>query len=132
MKRWFVVAAMLLAGCGGVQSGPERVIVSGKVTYQGAPIENGDILFTPAAGSSNPASGAIIENGNYLANNKGGVPIGKFLVKISGFRPSGQPVPEGDIQPMDQYIPAKYNDRTSLEIEITKDAEGTQQNFDLE
>ena len=40
--------AVLLAGCG--SSGPERVNVSGTVSYKGKPIEDGAIELIPTGG----------------------------------------------------------------------------------
>ncbi|MFI4876205.1 MAG: hypothetical protein ACIALR_12730 [Blastopirellula sp. JB062] len=133
MYRWLIIlpALLLLSGCGNKQSGPQRVVVEGAATYQGKPIERGDILFTPVVGSSNPASGAIIENGKFRADNKGGVPVGKFSVKITGVRVTN-PGQVGDIEEVMQYIPAKYNERTTLEIEIPADEPQMQHDFTLE
>ena len=43
------IAAALFSGCS--DKGPERVIVSGTVTYKGKPVSDGTILFTPRSTS---------------------------------------------------------------------------------
>ena len=43
-----VIALVALFGCGD-NSGPDKLIISGTVTFQGAPIEKGQIRFTPTA-----------------------------------------------------------------------------------
>ncbi|MEW4564741.1 hypothetical protein AB1K70_19530 [Bremerella sp. JC770] len=133
MIRWVIaVSVLFVAGCSGASDGPERAVVSGSVTYQGKPLESGDILFTPVAGNDSPAAGAVITDGQYVTTNKGGVPMGKFQVKITGFRlrpGSGQ---NGDMQEFIQYIPVKYNERTTLEVDISQDSPEKQYDFDLQ
>ena len=67
---WFLAGLVAIAaGCG--PSGPERVKVSGTVTFQGSPLKNGTIVFVPAEGTKAPPSGANIENGRYMADRQG-------------------------------------------------------------
>ncbi len=54
-----------LSGCG-QGDGFERVVVSGTVTYQGKPVEDGTIEFIPDTTSQAPVSEALIQQGNYL------------------------------------------------------------------
>ena len=124
-----------LAGCGG-GDGPERVVVTGKVTFQGQPLANGEIRFVPTKGTEAPVSGASIAEGAYRADGLGGVPVGTHKVVIQGFRAADTPVHdpiEGDYYPREQYLPTKYNDQTELEITVqpgsgtvTKDYELTE------
>lgn len=125
-----------LTGCGSTESGPERVIVSGKVTFNGEPVPQGEIWFLPAAGRQAPQAGAIITEGLYRVENKGGVPIGSCLVKITADRPEIKVkiVADGGPEeiPTMQYLPVRYNEKTELTAEIESRSEPIQIDFDLE
>lgn len=130
--------AALCAGCGR-GSGPERVVVSGEVTYRGKPVPQGRIRFTPLAGCPLPASGAPIIDGRYRADGHGGVPVGTHAVQIEAYE-SAAPKPGAAPPPMNpalakigrrQYLPAKYNSQTKLEFKIDPGSRAVVRNFDL-
>ncbi|MGA2253696.1 MAG: hypothetical protein ABSG53_03465 [Thermoguttaceae bacterium] len=73
----FVLAAPVLPGCGGSKSS-----ISGKVTYEGAPIGRGQITFAPAGGRGKVCS-VPIEAGAYSIEN---VPPGGKIVQIIGVK----------------------------------------------
>lgn len=113
----FVSFALLNIGCGR-GDGIERVAVSGKVTFQEQPVEDGFITFTPI--DSGIQSGARILNGRYEASGpRGSVPVGKYQVRISWLKedPSlqvdGMPVP-----PQVNQLPAKYDTESELVLEV--------------
>jgi hypothetical protein len=125
-----MLTAATLAGCG--RSGPERVVVSGAVTYEGKPIAEGRINFMPTGQSAVPMSGAVIHNGRYRVDAKGGVPVGTHTVQIEAY--GGSPAPGRVLKPgaRTQYLPGKFNADSQLEItiqsgtgEVTKDFELT-------
>ncbi len=133
-----VLAVALLSGGCGRNRGPERVVVSGTVTFKGEPVANGTIRFVPDPSSGMPTAGTVIKDGKYNAERFGGVPVGTHKVQIEAMRAvklgppakPGEPVPlrsEGFIK----YIPKKYNDNTQLEITIEPDSEEIVKNFDL-
>ena len=131
------LAAFLCGGCRHGDSGPDRVIVSGAVVYQGTPVAEGIIHFTPTKGSTGPVTIVKIADGKYRADAKGGVPVGTQKVEISASRPNpkyaGKPAP-GPVRqwpPQEQYIPAKYNSRSELEIVLEPRQGDTTINFDL-
>src|SRR4051812_18552277 len=78
-----LLALGLTAGCGcaGGAGGGE---VSGTVTYDGKPVEQGAIAFYPANG---PAAGGAITNGQYTVAK---VAVGTAKVRISGVKITGQ------------------------------------------
>lgn len=82
-----ILVSVMTLGCGGGESGPARFSVSGKVTYQGQPIPNGFIMFTPdpGKGNSGPATGAPIVNGAYATEAGKGTIGGPHRVEITGF-----------------------------------------------
>ena len=124
----------LLLGCG--QSGPDKVSVRGEVTYGGEPIANGDILFYPVEGTSGAVSGASISAGRYLADGKGGVPIGKHRVEVRAYRRradrrnSTNRFEEPGAQ-REQYLPEQYNTKSTLIVSIDGAQPSAVQDFQL-
>lgn len=129
------VLATFLTGCGGDQ-GPERVVVSGTVTYNGKPIPEGDIRFMPVAASAVPMAGAEIKDGKYKVDGRGGVPVGTYKIEIEAYRVEPSAVKPGETPPpmmargapRIRYLPKRYNVDSQLQItiepgspEITKD-----------
>lgn len=142
MKAWrFVVlpvVCMLFSGCG--EDGPERTIVSGTVTFNGHPIEMGLIRFVPARQTAAPVSGAEIRNGCYSVTKWGGVPVGTHRIEViahrarhqkGGAEPPSPVLNASGGQPMEQYIPEKYNIETTLEITIPSGSGKIVKDFDL-
>lgn len=135
----FVVALGAASGCGR-GGGIDKSIVQGKISYQGTPLTDGQIRFNPIDGTKGPASIAFIENGQFRFTARSGVQSGKFQVEVLSYRPipgakpytaeqaDGHPeIKVGDI-PREQFIPPKYNAKSTLDVtieagngEITKD-----------
>lgn len=131
-----VTVAALGAGCNR-GDGPERVVVAGAVAYQGEPVSQGLIRFTPVKGTTGPITVAKIVNGKYTVNANGGVPVGSQAVEISGYRPDPKyasrsaPGPVRDWPPRQQYLPVKYNAKTELEIRIESGRGKIVKDYDL-
>jgi len=109
-RRPLAVAAVIafaagLAGCGSGQLGTASV--SGKVSFNGAPVPGGTITFYPAGGEagteSRPASGPIKPDGTFVLTTyeegDGAVP-GKYTV---GFSPP--PTAEAAAAPEGAHAP---------------------------
>lgn len=128
-----VIAAMLPLATGCNQGIP-RAEVHGKVTLDGKPIPNGDIRFVPTSG---PVWSARIIDGNYATAGTKGVPVGKLRVEIQAFRtPTIASSPaaadtNNDAIPMEQYLPAKFNLESKLEMTIEPGTTTVEKNFDL-
>jgi hypothetical protein len=103
--------ALFAASC---SSENTLVTIGGSVTLDGAPLPDGDILFTPA----NPqfgSEGAKIKDGIYQAT----IRPGQSKVQIRASRPvPGKKGPMGE-QLIEDYIPARYNDQSNLSIEVS-------------
>lgn len=124
------LAFALIAGCS--QSAPDRVVVGGSVTYNGEPVPNGQITFIPSEANPGPVSGGPIKDGRYVAQARGGVPLGKHRVEIVGFRPmksTGAPVGEG--LPAEQYLPSQFNQRSELTALVEPTPNPKSLDFDL-
>jgi hypothetical protein len=87
--QWIAVSLACLAelagGCGG--DGITRHPVAGKVTYLGAPVQDGAIVFEPDAsvGAVAPTSFARIENGGYQTARAESPTTGKYKVRVMGY-----------------------------------------------
>jgi hypothetical protein len=106
---------------GGVGCGRQDTIeISGQVTFDGAPIEKGEISFIPVDGAS-AAEGAVIENGTFAL----AVKPGAKRVEIRASRPlppERQTNPEMGLM-YEDYVPAKYNRESELKAEVTADGD---------
>ena len=109
-----------LSGCGASNGGIEKVIVQGTVTFDEAPIANGEIRFYPTAGTHGPVSGGPIKDGKYIARGGGGVPVGKHRVDIRAFRPNPRYKGNPEGGPIVQYLPNKYNAKSTLILTVDR------------
>lgn len=129
---------ILLVGCS-ENAGPERVVVSGTVSYNGQPIPKGMISFVPGPNCSAPTSGATIVDGWYKADAKGGVPVGTHTIQMEAYR---QPANSGDPaeqsgptptrgEPREQYLPEKFNVRSTWQFTVSAGSRAIRKDLDL-
>jgi len=130
-SRYFGPAVFLTAGvlafavgCGG--SGIERVEVSGTITLDGKPVESGSVLLIPLEGG--PTAGKAFTGGEFHIAESDGPSPGPYRVEITAFRGTGEMIPDGDFpdkleERQEQYIPARYNDQSELEVQIAAEGE---------
>ncbi len=125
-RSWLIVAlgALALCGCGKSNEAP-RAIVEGTVTFQSQPVEDGAITFAPIQGLNGAAVQLKIKDGKFStatdANDKRGIVIGQNDVEIIAYKKSGKKIKDPDNNLTDeiiQFIPEKYNSKTSLRQEI--------------
>jgi hypothetical protein len=132
MHRWKCAAsavgllAFSLVGC---SRGPIKVEVTGMVTYQGKPIELGNITFEPIDKHFQP-DGKEIRDGIYHVK----VPIGQALVSISGVKKVGEvkasSAPDSPVRPKyEEFVPKKYSREPEIIADIKADTK--ELNFDL-
>lgn len=110
-----LVTLAVLGGCG--PSGPERILVSGKVTYSGDPVIEGVVRFQPIEGTKAPVAISPIKDGTYTADALGGVIPGIYQVQIRSFQPTTQPTGGMGPEPT-QLLPPKYNTQSEIKLEI--------------
>lgn len=127
--RFTVLALVSLAtaavGCG-QSSNLDKVVVHGTVTLDGQPIPNGELRFIPSEGTKGSISGSAIKDGVYIAQGRGGVPIGEHRVEIRAYRAaSGNAAASSGSEggPAEQYLPKRYNDETTLTATIDESTE---------
>lgn len=130
---------MPLSGCSKAKT-LEKMPISGKVTHNGKPLENGEILFKPLQDSKVPPSAAIITNGEYKA--PAGIAAGTYRVEVMGYKavttkelsPGGlDRPPQLGAMPMgrENYLPEKFNTKTTLENLVVQSGKPVEKNYDL-
>lgn len=116
-----IVLVLPSAGCG--SSEIPRLAVTGTVTLDDKPIDDGTILFTPMA--AGPSAGSEIKNGRYQILRSRGPSPGKYRVDIRAYRAIG-PATRDEVsgqteQPMKQVLPPRYNSDSKLEVTLVED-----------
>ncbi|WP_417377707.1 hypothetical protein [Gimesia sp.] len=131
-----LISAQTLVGCSG-SDGPQVAAVEGTVTWEGKPLADAGIAFTPEKGPV--AIGRTNESGQFNLSTQGrnGAVVGSHRVTIEAF----QPLPPGKkavssegevlIAPVSR-IPSKYGVliKSGLEAKVT--ANESENNFDFE
>lgn len=123
------VAVFACAGCSG-DGAPPRYTVTGKVSHQGAPVENGTIQFeNPEAGQSN--SSPLGAGGTYSLD----VPAGAYKVSVIPptimTKGTGDSPPDEIPDPNVKNIPRKYRVVESSGLTAQVDKGKTAFDFDL-
>jgi hypothetical protein len=114
----------LLLGCGGDSLG--RHAISGTVSVNGAPLQNGNVSFQPVEKSSTTSGGAVVADGKYAVPRDKGLPTGKYRVVINAPKPgTGGEVAKGAAPgeappPPEELIPADWNANSEHTIEVTE------------
>lgn len=135
MRLLLLLCVIVVAGCG--PSGPRNMKVWGDVTYDGKPIETGDIIFTPQPGTIGTSTGAEIRGGQYSIPAKvGPLADGTYKVEIKALHKIGTTpnIMVADGPPLDlfeNFIPTIYNAESNLSATISSDPAANQRNFHL-
>jgi hypothetical protein len=122
----------MLVGCGGGGDGPDRVPISGTVTFDGSPLPTGEIRFVPADGSGQAEATAIMD-GKFSAE----VTPGSKRVEITASREDPANMVESAVNPGQkeptfvQYIPESYNATSTLTAEVKAEGENVLPPFEL-
>ena len=117
-------SAALFVGCGS-ENPRGRKAISGHVTLDGGPLDQGNIEFHPMF-EGGLQSGGRIAGGSYSIPAHEGVIVGKYRVAISDFVPT-PPLPPG-YMPGDPLppspkpkVPAEWNSKSQHTIEVKKE-----------
>jgi hypothetical protein len=119
----FCLAALALAvGCG-KQS--QAIRVGGEVSFDGKPVEEGNIAFLPVQNGNVAMTGGQIVNGKYDIPASRGLRIGQtYRVEITGLRKTGRKVVNGfdpkklPLEAKEEFIPAAYNRHSQLTLTV--------------
>ncbi|MBN2294267.1 MAG: hypothetical protein JXM70_17700 [Pirellulales bacterium] len=128
-----VLALLFGAGCG--KHGDNRGAVSGQITLDGQPLQQGSILFVPVKGTKGVVTGGEIKDGQYHLSGNDGPAVGQNRVEIRAVRKTGRMVPKpmapaGEmVEETGEAIPARFNSQSTIEAEI-KPGDNTA-NFEL-
>ncbi|WP_298860489.1 hypothetical protein [uncultured Gimesia sp.] len=127
----FVCTVMILTGCGGANDGPATFPVSGKVTWDGKPVVEGNIIFRDAEEKTASAAGKI-EDGEFsfraIAGKK--TVVITATREVPGKTAVGGAPDEPAVPAIEQYIPADYNEKSTLEA-VVSDSGSNEFEFDL-
>jgi len=114
---------LLLSGCG---PRSDRLAVSGAVTLDGAPLDEGSIRLTSTGNGKLFASGAMIQNGKFNVPQEKGLPPGTYRVEISSPDTAVPPVVykgapgEPALPPTaPERIPPEYNSNSKQIVEVS-------------
>lgn len=128
-----------LVGCGGNDSGLNLVPVSGTITLDGAPLTGADVEFISQNVKVNEdglggSSGFTNTDGSghfemYTASYAGIQP-GEYRVRINKVSKPEIVNPEARVPEGKELVPPRYNTKTDLVVEISKDG-NTDLNFEL-
>ena len=129
-----LLASTVIAGCG---PRSDRLAIHGKVTLDGAALDNGSIRFSTAGGGKLFSSGAMIKDGVYDIPQEKGLPPGKYRVEISSPDTKAKPIVvrsapgEPQAPPMaPERIPAEYNVNSTKTVDVDA-AKDNEFNFDI-
>jgi hypothetical protein len=131
--RWCIIGLCLaVGGCGEAEyEGAARYPLSGKVTWDGQPIDLGSIAFLPTAGAEQRVSGGEIVDGAYAIPEARGANAGKYRIEIRWQKKTGRQVKEawsGEmVDERVEGLPDKYHASSELTAEVS----GAQTTFDF-
>lgn len=117
---------LLLLGCGGGDP-LGRKAISGTVTLNGSPVEQGNISFEPDGGGATTSSGSVIKAGKFAMAKDVGLPPGKYRVRVHVPKP-GTVMPEDTVTmpgeetpPPAEMAPPEWNTKSTQTIEVKPD-----------
>jgi hypothetical protein len=119
-----LVVLTICLGCG--QDNPRgRKAISGHVTLDGGPLEQGNVEFHPLF-EGGVQSGGTITGGSYSIPPHDGVVVGNYRVAITDFVPTPSLPPgymPGDPLPPSPKpkVPAEWNSKSQHTIEVKKE-----------
>jgi len=119
---WTLLA---LSGCGG-SSDVKRTPVSGTVQLDGAPLPEGMIQFIPDLGVKGPPVQLEIHEGKFSASTANGPAAGRNAVQITALKKTGKKtktIMGEEADEIIQYVPARYNEQSTLTADVQSGGE---------
>lgn len=116
-----------ILGCG--LRGAGGCAVGGRITVNGDPLPEGLIMFVPQTPSPEHRTvSALISNGEFFVSADKSLAPGSYRVVVTAEKKTGRKKPAGEglsgvVDEYQQYIPERYNARTTLSAEISGDTE---------
>ena len=122
---WVLPVLPLLAAQTGCNTSGGLLTVTGTVTLDGEPVSEGAITFRAQQGTSGPAAGGKITDGQFTIAAAKGVMPGSYHVEISASKKTGKKVMDVPLGTMRdeiiQLIPPRYNRNTELMATVTEE-----------
>lgn len=125
---WYLKVAGLLfllglVGCAGANDPLNRQAISGAVTLNGEPLNNGSISFDPQDREKGRSGGAVIENGEFRLDRQRGLQPGAYTVRIHSADTSTMAVADeampGDSRKVArERIPAQWNSQSEQTVTV--------------
>ena len=111
--------------------GKPRIPLTGKVTYDGKPIDGGTISFIPSDESNRVSGGPLIQ-GAYSVPEEKGANVGAYRVEVRWPQPTGKKYKDPDTletyNEQKESMPARFNTQSELKAEVS----ATQNKFDFD
>jgi hypothetical protein len=136
-QQWMLSCAVvaLVAGCG---TRSTTVGLQGDVAFEGRAIVTGRIDFVPVDNTPGASVGATITDGRYsFPAEKGLMPDGVYLLRVTAFRKTGRTVPNRimpggkPVELQENFIPADYNDQSTLKVRVGELPDKTKADFQI-
>ena len=128
----FVIFLACLSGC---NDASKRHGVSGTITLKGVPVSDGVVTFVPVTPDSPTQGSAVVTGGKFQIAPEQGLLPGRYRVSISApdgktpaADPNAPPGPSGNFTSKDR-IPAEFNVRSTLEVEVKPDTKANSFEF---
>jgi hypothetical protein len=125
MRDGRLMCLVLFAVGVGCSSRPATVGLQGAVSFDGRAIERGKIDFVPAENTPGASVAATIAKGKYdVPARWGPLPDGVYLVRVVAYRKTGKTEPNRmmpggpPIEVQENFIPAVYNEQSTLRVRI--------------
>jgi|SRR5262245_27095467 len=124
LLRGLVCAWIVVIAAVGCTRGPAVGTVTGDVTYDGQPVKDGHVTFTPVDGKGQ-TGGATIVDGKFKAEQ---VPALKMKVELHGNKVIGKrkayDTPESPVMDeVAELLPPKYNFNSELTLDVKQGAQ---------
>ena len=87
--------------------------VGGTVTWNGGALPDGEVMFIPSDPRTGPAAGRIVK-GEFTFRTK----PGRMRVEIQSARLTGKREPVSGTPISELFIPARYNTKSELSVEV--------------
>ena len=113
----FIPLLLILSAAGCSKPGrPGYQTVTGRVTFDGQPLENGFVQFVPVDSKTSPESGRIVK-GLYRMEAK----AGKVSVHILSTRLTGKMDLVMNTAIEEMFVPERYNSKSELKADVVAD-----------
>lgn len=122
--------AAVLAAVAGCSS---KTTVSGVVTLDGKPLDNGTIAFFPIKGDGQTSSAVIGKDGSYqMASSPTQMKVVIHSSKVVGQKKLYRDMPDSPVEDiLQEMLPARYSDMNKTELTATIAPGKNEVNFDL-